>query len=112
MRRGEESLRLELARRQVAGDPSWLERSRRRRARRSRTACWCASPGADDGADPSVARRPAGILRQDATVTATRPSPPAPRGTLFFVHGANETSVGLMRTVGRIRTRSRDAAGR
>jgi hypothetical protein len=38
--------------------------------------------------------------------TATKrqaPPPPAPRGTLFFVHGANETSEGLARHVGRIR---------
>jgi hypothetical protein len=29
---------------------------------------------------------------------------PTPRGTLLFVHGADETSTGLARTVGRIRT--------
>ncbi len=30
------------------------------------------------------------------------PVPPAPRGTLFFIHGANETSTGLARHVARI----------
>ncbi len=30
------------------------------------------------------------------------PDPPSPRGTLFFVHGANETSAGLARNVTRI----------
>ena len=30
------------------------------------------------------------------------PTPPAPRGTLFFIHGANETSTGLVRHVARI----------
>jgi hypothetical protein len=34
---------------------------------------------------------------------AALPLPPAPRGTLLFVHGANETSEGLARNVARIR---------
>jgi len=38
------------------------------------------------------------------STTRRRPaaSPPVPRGTLLFIHGANETSAGLARNVGRI----------
>jgi hypothetical protein len=43
-----------------------------------------------------VSTRPSG--RRPATSTAA----PGPRGTLFFVHGANETSDGLARNLGRI----------
>lgn len=39
-----------------------------------------------------------------ATASARPAGPPAPRGTLFFVHGANETSGGLAGHVGRIQT--------
>jgi hypothetical protein len=36
--------------------------------------------------------------------TSRSPAPAPPRGTLFFVHGANETSAGLTRNVARIET--------
>jgi hypothetical protein len=38
---------------------------------------------------------------------AAAPVQPAPRGVLFFVHGANETSDGLTRNLQRIETQVR-----
>ena len=40
----------------------------------------------------------------------TAPPPPAPQGILFFVHGANETSEGLVRNVARIEDQIRRRA--